>query len=340
VIVDGKWQHRSESPFVGTDAPSTQPTGNPWVTTPLFDFVSATYDGGYQQSQYKAIQFTPFEWLGQLDKSVSHTRRILFLKPYCAIILDTLDGTGNHTFDALFHLSAPAARLDTASQAVFSQRDGTAQLALFPLERDHLAVDIVQGQKEPLLGWDTDQHQPIPTVRFRKQQDAPATFATLLYPYQNDIPPAVIGNALAIGDGAWGETITTPRETTEIAIIKDGSSQPIAFQSAIAGTAVKARAAGILLRQPTGNSQSFVGGWGLSDYDDGSIGFTSDGNANIAFVRDHHPVFFNAGSEPITIGMTRPTSGKITLAPQKWTDMNGNPAEEPTLFPPLIPEKR
>jgi hypothetical protein len=334
VIVDGKWQHRSESPFVGAETPTTQPTGNPWVTSPLFDFVSATYADGYQQSKYKAIQFVPFQWLGQLDKSVSHTRRVLFLKPYYAIILDTLDGTGNHTFDLLFHLSAPAGRLDPASQAVFSQRDGSAQLALFPMEKDHLAVDIVQGQKEPLLGWDTDQHRPIPTVRFRKQQDAPAIFATVLYPYQN-AAPEFQSKSISANDGAWAQSITTPRENAEVVIIKDGSAQPIAFQSALTGATVKAHAAGILIRQPADKSQLAFGAWNLHDYDDGSIAFTSKIAISVAFTGGAHPLFFNAGADPIHLAFTKPTKENLTLAPQSWTDLSGSPSSAPTFFTPL-----
>jgi hypothetical protein len=325
VIVDGKWQHRAE------EMPSTQPTGNPWVTTPLFDYAAATYDGGYQQSEYRAVQFAPFRWVGELDKSVSHTRRVLFLKPYCAIIVDTLDGTGNHTFDALFHLNAPAARIDSASQAVFSQREGDAQLALFPLEKDHLAVDIAQGQQNPILGWDTDQHKPIPTVRFRKQQDAPAIFATVLYPYQN-AEPEVAGSAISAGDGAWGESITTPREKADVVIIKDGSARPIAFHSALTGASVKAHAEGILVRRPAGSSGIDVGGWGLHDYNDGSIAFTSEDAISVAFTGGEHPTFFNAGPEPVQVTFTRPLQEKITLAPQTWTDLDGKPAAPPSLF--------
>ncbi|MCE0499388.1 MAG: heparinase II/III family protein, partial [Methylacidiphilales bacterium] len=113
IIVDGKWQHRPKNKV------PVPPVSNPWVTTPLFDYVAATYDAGYQQSVYKAQQYDPQRWVGEVDKSVSHTRRVLFLRPYYALVLDTLDGTGDHTFDAHFHMDAPAAHLDLATQAAF-----------------------------------------------------------------------------------------------------------------------------------------------------------------------------------------------------------------------------
>ncbi len=113
IIVDGKWQHR------GVLAPPwTEPVRNPWYATPLFDYVSGCYDGGYQTSIYNPkIQGSPQTWMGEKDYSVYHTRRILFLKPYYALLIDTLDGTGTHRYDAHFHLDAPSAKLDQDTQA-------------------------------------------------------------------------------------------------------------------------------------------------------------------------------------------------------------------------------
>ncbi len=88
IIVDDKWQHAGKN-----IPPVTEPTGNPWVTSPLFDYVAGTYDAGYQANTYRPRPFYPEVWKGVPDKSVSHTRRVLFLRPYYALVLDTLDGT-------------------------------------------------------------------------------------------------------------------------------------------------------------------------------------------------------------------------------------------------------
>ncbi|MDD5350077.1 MAG: heparinase II/III family protein, partial [Chthoniobacteraceae bacterium] len=225
VIVDGKWQHRGTS-----KSPVSHPTGNPWVTTPLFDYVAGTYDGGYQESVYRSRAYDPQSWKGTADKSVSHTRRVLFLRPFYALVLDTLDGTGSHTFDAHFHLDAPSARLDPVTQAAFSQNKAGAQLALYPLETGSLATDIVQGQKEPLLGWMPLEHRPIPTVRFRKQQEAPAIFATFLYPFRDKAPvfaatPLPVQNA-----GLWTRCLKTSQESAEIILAKSGTATPFALK--------------------------------------------------------------------------------------------------------------
>ncbi len=197
IIVDGKWQHR------GSSKPPVTECRNPWQVTGLFDYVSGRYDGGYQKSVYDGTkQYIPQIWEGQPDFSVSHTRHVLFLKPWYALVVDTLDGTGTHEYEAHFNLDSPSAVLDPATQAVTSQNAaGEAQVALFPLNRDGLETEIVQGRKEPLLGWMPGAHRPTPTVCYRKKQPAPANFVTFLYPFK-DQQPSLKATPLEVSDSA------------------------------------------------------------------------------------------------------------------------------------------
>jgi hypothetical protein len=336
IIMDGKWQHRGHS-----SAPVDAPVNNPWVTTPLFDFVAGTYSGGYQMSVYNPQkEFQPQSWAGDLDRSVTHTRRVLFLRPYYALLLDTLDGSGNHTFDAHFHLDAPSARLDQSTQAAFSQNDGDVQLALYPLERSHLNVDIVKGQQDPLLGWMPDQHRPIPTVRFRKQQDAPAMFATFLYPYKGEAPAFHSKSLNVNGAGAWGQALNTPREKAEIVLVKDGTSQDFSFRSDLAGQ-VKAKAMSLVVRQPAGTSELFAGGWGLLSFSDEKTQFSLNVPGTVLIAsKGNHSLLFNGGSAPLVVSFTRPFAQTATLAPGTWTEVGGDgghPATAPKMFDPFVP---
>jgi hypothetical protein len=77
-------------------------------------------------------------------------------------------------------------------------------LGLYPLDRDHLSVDVVQGRKEPMLGWVPEEHWTIPTVRFRKEQQAPAIFATFLSPYKGQPDARFEARTLLVtGDKYW-----------------------------------------------------------------------------------------------------------------------------------------
>ncbi len=337
VIVDGKWQHRGSSP-----APIDKPAGNLWVTTPLFDFVSGTYDGGYQQNVYDPkLQGAPEQWVGDVDRSVTHTRQVLYLRPYYALLFDTLAGTGNHVFDAHFQLDATSAHVDAASQAAFSDDSGDApRLGLYPLERDNLAVDVVQGQKDPLLGWYPSTHRAIPVIRFRKQQAAPAYFATFLYPFKGTEPPLQAKSLSVQSDLVWGQTIMTPRETLEIALSKSGAAIPIAFASSSVG-AVKVNASGIVVRSPlsASGSDAWVGTWQASDFEDGHMHFTSNRPANLAIgFRDGCPMIFNGADVtegPLNLELTKPFATNVSLKPGVWTEISAHESRElatPILF--------
>lgn len=343
IIVDGKWQHSPEN-----QAPFT-PVSNPWITTPLFDYVAGTYSDGYQENQYAASEFSPQKWIGEPDKSVSHTRRLLYLRPYCALVLDTLDGTGRHTFEAHWNMDAVSAHVDPSSQAIISDNPtattgADAHIALIPLDRANLTADVVQGQKSPvLLGWKpNDNHpSPIPTGRFLKTQDAPAVFATILYPFRHSAVPSVHGEPLTTADGIWAQTLTTPEEKAEIAVVKDGSTKPISFTSALLGHPVQVEGAGLLIRQPQGSTGVFSGGWDLKSYNEGTIAFTPDAPASLLVIHGDHPLFYNGGDKPVTLTFTRPAPTRFTIPPRSWANESGKPVSKaPTLFSPFLPPRK
>jgi len=341
ILVDGKWQHNldNSAPFQLLD--------NPWVTTPLFDYAAGTYDDGYQENQYAPIEFSPYKWVGDPDKSVSHTRRVLYLRPYYALVVDTLDGAGHHTFEAHWNMDAAGAHVDPSTQAIISDNPpattgADAHIALIPLERDNLKADVIQGQKSPvILGWKpNDNHpSPIPTGRFIKEQAPPAVFATLLYPFRHSDVPVVTGDALSAGDAVWAQTITTPREKAEIAIVKDGSAKPIAFNSALLGNNVQVRGAAVVIRQPMGKSSVYSGGWGLKSYDDGKFSFTLDIPCTLVITHGDPSLFYNGSDKPVTLTFTRPAAKTLTLPARSWIDENGQAATAPELFDPFVKKK-
>jgi hypothetical protein len=337
IIVDSKWQHRGEN-----KPPVTDPVSNPWVTTPVFDYVAGTYASGYQLSVYDQKKgYQPQDWVGPVDHSVTHTRRVLFLKPYYALVLDSLDGKGTHLLDAHFHLDAPAAHTDPATQAAFSDNKENVQLGLYPLDRDNLKVDVVQGQKDPLLGWYPVQHRAIPTIRFRKLQALPATFATFLYPFKGMAPDFDAKPLAVTGDGVWGQSFVLPAEKAEVAIVKDGTSKAFSLTLPDGGNA-NAETAGLLLRKSIDGTKAFVGGWDLRSFNDGARQFSLDAPAAIVASSGGGPdklLFYNAGDKAVTVTVAKPFAATAPLAPGQWTEVSGSgnqPASAPpALFPSL-----
>jgi hypothetical protein len=330
IIVDGKWQHRGAN-----KPPVTAPVHNPWYTSPLFDFVSGRYDAGYQQNVYDPQrQYTPEKWVGEKDDSVTHTRRVLFLKPYYALVIDTLNGTGSHQYDAHFHLDAPAAKLDPKTQVVTTQNPkDTAQLALFPLEREGLDAQVIQGQKEPLLGWYPSEHRAIPTVRFRKTQKAPAVFATFLYPYKGE-EPHLTATPLALEESAfWARALKTDRGECEVVVGRTDEARPWHLQSALAGD-FKTRSAGIVIRRPLQTGLAISGAWKIDSFSSKTLAFAlSEPGTLVWSLKAKSMLMFNADSaKEVKVKVTQPFVREVTLPPGVWTEISTE-ASQPATSP-------
>jgi len=316
ILVDGKWQRIEH-----TQMPIAQ-VKNPWVTTPLLDFVAATFSDGYQDTVHDPHkEYHPFAWVGDVDKSVTHTRRVLFMKPSYALVLDTVDGAGQHEIEARFNIDAPAARLDAKTQSVRSLRKDGVQIALFPLERDGLRTKIVQGQTEPLLGWMPVEHRPIPTACFTKKQEMPATIATLAYPYKGKAPDCEASEIKTENDALWARTVQLPTEKAEIIIAKNSQPTQISFESKLLG-AVKLKAAGMVCRKYNSKRAADVCAWSLQSYHSDRLEFSTDANADLNFSQNKDALrFYNASDKPIKITITIPSKQNLALAPLSWTVM-------------------
>jgi hypothetical protein len=240
-------------------------------------------------------------------------------------------------------MDAPAATVDPATHAVVSQRTDNVQLALYPLEQENMTADVVVGHKDPpIAGWFPMQNRATATVGFHKQQDAPAIFATFLYPYQgNATAPSFQAKALTtLGDNVWSRSFETPNEKAEVALAKDNKTQPLFISSDLAGT-VRVEAAGWTIRQPAGATQIWQGGWGVQSYKDSHWAFTLNSPGSLVFgSAGNGLVVYNAGDAPITLTLTQPFAVTATAGPGIWTNITaqgGSPAAvAPTLFPPLL----
>lgn len=322
IIVDGKWQYRKKQ------IPKTYlPVDNTWVTTPLFDYVSATYDSGYVTNEYDpSKQYRPERWMDDRDTSVRHTRHVLYLKPFYALILDQLDGTGYHTYDAHFHLNANSATIDTVANAVYSKSEDDAQIALFALETENLTTELIQGQKDPMLGWMPSEHRPIPTARYRKQQDTPAIFATILYPFleNKEYPDINVSDInLTRTETVWAKNIRTSKEDLSVLVSKTGKSQLFSFRKHSIGK-VMCNAEGMVFRKKIGlvDEATYIGGWQLSFYQSKKITFKVSKATDIVFSHQGGVLLMlNSGEDPVEVDLTRPFKKRVILQPKQWLQL-------------------
>ena len=173
VLVDGMEQNRCRQRDTWR---AQQPLADRWLTTPEVDYAEGTYSDGYGP---------------KVDKTVTHTRRVLFVKPHYWIVIDELKPKDDkpHVYESLFHLDAATATVAPDTLVVRTDNPTGGNVAIVPLIRDGLSVDIVKGQTEPVVqGWlPTGKHnvlRPIPTAIVRTEKAGHALLAYAIVPFE------------------------------------------------------------------------------------------------------------------------------------------------------------
>jgi hypothetical protein len=108
-----------------------------WKTGGDTDYAEATFDENFG---------------GDVKRSVTHTRAVLFVKPGFWVVLDTLTASDGkaHTYDALFHFDA---KVKANGLRLVTQNPGDANLTVAARPDAGLSVRIAEGQEEPVQGW-------------------------------------------------------------------------------------------------------------------------------------------------------------------------------------------
>jgi len=325
IIVDGKDQHRGD---IRESRLINKHLTNPWVTSTLFDYGAGTYSSGYQINKYKPVQYMPKEYIGPKDTSVSHTRHVVFLKPWYFVAVDVLQGKGFHTYESHFHLDAPDAVLTPGTMAVQTLRADSVQLGLWPMDKSLLEVNIVKGRENPLLGWKPRDKSPIPTVVYTIRKQAPALFSTLIYPYYITTPDVRYNNITGDRD-LWGKMITTPNENASLVINISGNAGTRKIKPVIAPE-FQSDAMVLLVRQLNGKSSVYYGLCELKEFKDNVLAFSTVEPSSLLMVRDSQGSYmiFNPLGKETELSITLPLQKKVLLAPEKWIRITSTGTED------------
>ncbi|MFC2087718.1 alginate lyase family protein, partial [Bacteroidota bacterium] len=328
ITVDGKGQHRSDIP---ESRLIEEPLKNPWVNTPMFDYGKGIYNSGYQKSKYKKVQYTPVEYIGNKDSSICHTRHVFFLKPNYYIILDFLEGEGEHNYEAYFHLNAPDAEMDIKSMTVHTLRNDEIQLGLYPMDIENLNGKIIKGQEDPVLGWIPGEKRAIPTVVYSKEENAPAIFSTLLFPYLNDKPLVSYETKMENNGKLWAKEINTPYENISLIIRKNQQNTNMVIDSAF-HSSFSANADIILIRKPADNDDNYFGFLEISEYNDDNLSFHFVSPSSLLMVKmidgKNGNFLYNPKDEKLEINFTRPFDRKMFLPERRWVKITSSGIKE------------
>lgn len=157
-----------------------QPSDGRWKTTAAYDVAEGVFEDGYGP---------------QADRTVTHRRRVIFLKHGrdglgpCVLVIDRLTPSDKaaHSYQTMWHLATDTAKAQGVS--VLSSDAGKANLAIVSSGAPEMRVTIVRGQESPeWQGWTAikdhqqGQYAPIPTALYEWQDSGPQRIVTVLYP--------------------------------------------------------------------------------------------------------------------------------------------------------------
>src|SRR6185312_9138655 len=110
-----------------------------------------------------------------------------FLKPHYWVIRDELIGDGEHALDRCFHFATADVIRDAASGAAQTQlSDGRPNLAVVPIERSGVTLELSRGGPASAGGWlavGYEQKRQAAMAKFRTTSPLPCALHTVLLPF-------------------------------------------------------------------------------------------------------------------------------------------------------------
>ena len=172
VVVDGRSQEEFRGRLKWSHAPRAE--AHEWITLGAVDYADGSHSG-YQR----------------LASPVMHRRTVAFLKPYYWVVRDELAGEGEHELDRCFHFATAEVIRDAASSAVYTRLDGRPNLAVIPVERDGIALELARGGPSSPSGWlavGYERKIQAAAAKYRTTSHLPCALHTVIVPFRGDSP--------------------------------------------------------------------------------------------------------------------------------------------------------
>ncbi len=171
ILVDGQQQQRHG---LRETYETEEPLDNLWATGDVFDAADGVYASGYGPNR---------------DIDVQHERTVVFVRPDYWVVLDRLRSEEEHTYDVLWHLNNDEAEHDQETLSAWGADRGVANLMVTPVSVNGLALEIVTGRDEPVLGFaPASRKKPIPVLNYRLRAEGHVRLAWVLTPYRDARP--------------------------------------------------------------------------------------------------------------------------------------------------------
>jgi hypothetical protein len=182
-----------------------------WLTSEALDFGEGIYDNGYGPKR---------------DTSVRHRRQVVFVRPDYFVVIDSLEGEGEHEVQSLFHFNHDEAEVEGTVVRTVDPETSNCLVAAAPVEG--LQVAIVKGQTRPEVqgfipaepwrpSWKTPDAQApdhgkreIPTAVFTLRAQMPAKLAYVIMPYPKGDPAQATCRFLTVDGPGTAVEVSLP----------------------------------------------------------------------------------------------------------------------------------
>jgi hypothetical protein len=123
--------------------------------------------------------------------NVRHRRGILSRPGEYWLILDSLEGEGEHLLECWLHF-APGLKVRSSRGQIIAQYSDHQKLLIRELRMPEAKCEVFCGGEEPELGWVAPAYgckTAAPVVRLRAQTRLPAELVMLVMPFTTGVPP-------------------------------------------------------------------------------------------------------------------------------------------------------
>jgi hypothetical protein len=172
VTVDGLDQALPAGPFAWQSHPGARL--RQWLSTDEIDFADVEHNA-----------YT------HLTDRLTHRRRLLFVKPRLWLVVDDLDGTGEHRIDLRFQFAPMDVTLESDLQARARVAKGH-ELLVWPVATVPLKGEILEGYLDGRQGWVAPhygQRHPAPVLVYSAVAALPLRIVTVLWPLNSPEDP-------------------------------------------------------------------------------------------------------------------------------------------------------
>lgn len=188
-----------------------------WLSGEGFDFVSASYTGGYAEfSLYRPRD-------PDVVRGLRHWRAVLFVRPHYWIVLDQLETQQPLDCEMHFH-TMPGVSVSAQDTRTWVLTGGNCGARLALATTAPLPTRLVKGSENPIQGWVNtgrcyDKSPATVLIRDLRVDDA-LTIATLLYPMPTEASVALRSFKQVPVEGAkgWGFQVDSESGTDYILV--------------------------------------------------------------------------------------------------------------------------